>query len=273
MYRYWTVCPNLISSESEAGTCLAIVMFDWHDVGLVVFDVDGTLYDQRPVRTAMLRDLVFDAVRSGSLRTIRVLREFRKIREQLADDQVGGFLSIQYERTSARTGVPEKEIERIVARWMEELPLRYIRKARYAHLDRVFASLRAKGKVIAIWSDYPAIAKVEALELEADHICSAYDLDVATLKPDPKGLLRIIDRLGFTPEETIMIGDRPERDGEAARRAGVQALILSSPPNQKSPASFTGYGDHPFSLLDSDRRKKTSHLHTFNPGLSEMDRL
>ena len=35
---------------------------DWKDIRLVVFDVDGTLYRQRPLRLRMARDLVLHAV-------------------------------------------------------------------------------------------------------------------------------------------------------------------------------------------------------------------
>jgi FMN phosphatase YigB (HAD superfamily) len=35
---------------------------DWRDIRLVAFDVDGTLYKQRPLRLRMGRDMVLDTV-------------------------------------------------------------------------------------------------------------------------------------------------------------------------------------------------------------------
>jgi putative hydrolase of the HAD superfamily len=35
---------------------------------------------------------------------------------------------------------------------------------------------------------------------------------------------------GVEPEQTVLIGDRAERDGMAARRAGAHALIRSDKP-------------------------------------------
>ena len=40
-------------------------------------------------------------------------------------------------------------------------------------------------------------------------------------KPDPAGLLRVIEELDAVPEETVFVGDS-ERDAETARRAGTE---------------------------------------------------
>lgn len=39
---------------------------DWDRLHLVVFDVDGTLYRQRPLRLRMARDLLFHTSHGGS---------------------------------------------------------------------------------------------------------------------------------------------------------------------------------------------------------------
>jgi phosphoglycolate phosphatase len=39
-------------------------------------------------------------------------------------------------------------------------------------------------------------------------------------KPDPEGLLAVVDQLDATPEQTVFVGDS-ERDAETARRAGT----------------------------------------------------
>lgn len=41
------------------------------------------------------------------------------------------------------------------------------------------------------------------------------------LKPHPDGLLSACERLGVKPERCLMLGDRHDADGEAARRAGM----------------------------------------------------
>jgi len=37
---------------------------DWSEIKLVVFDVDGTLYDQHALRMQMVRDMLLNAIQS-----------------------------------------------------------------------------------------------------------------------------------------------------------------------------------------------------------------
>ena len=50
---------------------------------------------------------------------------------------------------------------------------------------------------------------------------------VGELKPSPKGLNLIMSDLNVSKDKTIMIGDRMVKDGEAAKKAGCDYLILS----------------------------------------------
>jgi FMN phosphatase YigB (HAD superfamily) len=68
------------------------------------------------------------------------------------------------------------------------------------------------------------------LGLKADHIVSAEDQAIGVLKPNPKGLIALMRAAGADPGTTVLIGDRPDRDGLAARRAGVRAMIRSRRP-------------------------------------------
>ena len=81
---------------------------DWTGVRLVVFDVDGTLYRQRPVRLRMARDLLIHTVLKQDPKTIAVLARYRRIRERLADEQAGDFESAAITETAAATAVPPK---------------------------------------------------------------------------------------------------------------------------------------------------------------------
>ena len=81
------------------------------------------------------------------------------------------------------------------------------------------------GCQLGVFSDYPARRKVEALELAADYVVSSVDPDVDRLKPHPAGLIRIIELSDASPEVVLLIGDRDDRDGECARRAGVRFLL------------------------------------------------
>ena len=77
---------------------------------------------------------------------------------------------------------------RSCAGWIDRHPLPYLGACRYAGLPELFAGLRRHGKTIGVLSDYPAVAKLAALELAADFVVSACDRDIGCLKPDPSGL-------------------------------------------------------------------------------------
>ena len=218
---------------------------DWNAIDLVVFDVDGTLYDQRRLRLAMLAQLASDALRSRSLETLRILRTFRHVREGLGDEAGVDFLLEQYARTGRRHGRTPAEVEALTTDWMEVRPLPMLAAARYAHVDKVFAGLRAAGKQVAVLSDYPAVAKLRALGLQAHPVVCATDPDVARLKPDPLGLLGILQRTGVPAARALMVGDRFDRDAEVARRAGVRALIRSRQPHPQF-GTFRTYADPVF---------------------------
>jgi len=109
-------------------------------------------------------------------------------------------------------------------------------------LTELFSGLKQSDKKIGIFSDYPAHQKIAALGLAADHIVSAQDDCVKLLKPNPKGLEYLMSEAGVTANETVMIGDRTERDGLAAHRAGVRCLIRSKKP-KKGWQTFTRFDD------------------------------
>lgn len=203
---------------------------DWDGVRLVVFDVDGTLYRQTPLRLRMARDLALHALSRLDLRTLAVLRRFRRLREELGEARIEGFAERLIAETAADCGRTPDEVRAIVARWTDRHPLPYLLRSRYAGLPELFAGLRRHGKAIGVLSDYPAAAKLAALELAADHVVTANDPDIGVLKPHPKGLATLIARATATPAETLMIGDRAERDGLVAQQVGARVLLRSTRP-------------------------------------------
>jgi HAD superfamily hydrolase (TIGR01549 family) len=201
---------------------------DWDSVHFVVFDVDGTLYRQRPLRVRMARDILLYTLLKRDLNVIAVLARYRRIREQLGDEQVIDFERALIAQTATATANSQDRVRSIVSEWVEQRPLRYLAACRYPNLPQLFSGLRRSGKSIGILSDYPAEAKLEALGLTANYVASAADESIGLLKPHPRGLESLIAAAGMKPRETVVIGDRVDRDGLVAQRAGAQALIRSS---------------------------------------------
>jgi putative hydrolase of the HAD superfamily len=203
---------------------------NWESFRLVVFDVDGTLYNQNRLRLCMLQDLIGHTIASRSYATLRVLRLYRKLRETIADQEVRGFDEILLTQTAREAGVEKARVQALVCEWIEQRPLPYIGDCRYPYVAEVFAALKRRDKIVGIFSDYPPFDKLRAMDLNADIVVSATDNNVGILKPNPRGLAIIMAAAGVGPQQTILIGDRTNRDGEAARRAGAAALIRSSRP-------------------------------------------
>jgi putative hydrolase of the HAD superfamily len=203
---------------------------NWDEIRLVVFDVDGTLYDQRGLRLCMLREMLFAALRKRDIEFVRVLRAYRQIREQLGDELHEDFELELTSRTAASVGCSVERVQSTAAEWLERRPLRHLIRYRYPRVPELFRGLRKRGKQIGIFSDYPAREKLQAMQLDADVMVCAGDADVSVLKPHAKGLQALMSRVAANPAQTVMIGDRPERDGLAARGANVRALIRSRKP-------------------------------------------
>jgi putative hydrolase of the HAD superfamily len=200
---------------------------NWAEIKLVVFDVDGTLYDQRGLRFCMLREMLLFSMRNFEAEFIKILSVYRRIRERLGEVLQEDFEQELIVRTAEIVGCSEEKVRSTAGEWLERRPLRHLIRYRYAGLPELFRSLRMQGKKVGIFSDYPAQQKLEAMKLDADFVVCATDKDIGVLKPHPKGLHILMARAAAKPAETILIGDRPERDGLAARAANVHALILS----------------------------------------------
>jgi HAD superfamily hydrolase (TIGR01549 family) len=200
---------------------------NWDEIRLVAFDVDGTLYDQRGLRLCMLREMLLASIRGRGVDFIFILRAYRRIREQLGDSLHEDFDRELTSRTAAFVGCSEERVRSTAGEWLEQRPLRHLIRYRYPGLPELFRGLRKQGRKIGIFSDYPARAKLEALQLDADVIVCASDADVGVLKPHPRGLHVLMSRAATNPTQTILIGDRPERDGLAAQAANVRSLIRS----------------------------------------------
>jgi phosphoglycolate phosphatase len=234
-----------MSMQEPTQSSNAHPMPDWNAIDLVVFDVDGTLYDQKRLRLKMLRLLLADAWKTRSMDTLRTLRTFRHVREALGDEENPDFMQAQYARTAQAHAKNKAAIATLTSDWLERRPLPFLAGCRYPHVKELFAALRQAGKQVAVFSDYPARDKLAALGLEAHPVVTATDPEIGRLKPDPSGLLDILRRTQVPAARTLMIGDRFDRDAEAARRAGVPALIRSSQPRSEGP-TFKNYNDDVF---------------------------
>ena len=200
---------------------------DWGAVQLVVFDVDGTLYDQRSLRLRMLALMLKHVLAKRSLDVPRILRIYRILREIAAEETSNVCGSTQYDATAFRLGCESARVEAVVQEWMERRPLPILASCKLRGINDVFDAACRQRKRVGILSDYPAHDKLAVLGLTADFVVTAADRDITYLKPHPAGLRKLLELANVGPENTIMIGDRVERDWAVADKLGIRALIRS----------------------------------------------
>lgn len=197
-----------------------------------LLDLDGTLYKSGPLKLVMGAELVLLGL--GVIGTVRTFRqEHEHLREELAKDPLLCFepspLAEQVRRTAAATGKSESAVLAVVERWMVDKPARYLRRFERASLIEEIRAFRAAGGRTAVISDYPARRKLQALGVD-----DLFDVVVSNgehpklkrLKPAPDGVLLAASELGVPPEHCLVIGDREDADGAAARAAGMTFRLV-----------------------------------------------
>jgi FMN phosphatase YigB (HAD superfamily) len=207
----------------------------------ILFDLDGTLYRQRPMQALMAAELLTLALRNplAAPRRWRVLREYRKAQERLRGvngqssdtrhtppDQIG--------MTAASTGVPRTEVQSLVDEWMLDRPLKYLPLCRVRGLVPFLDFCDARQLRIGVLSDYPPAAKLRALRIDRRFslmLCST-DPEIGVFKPHPRGFFVACNRWGLTPREVLVVGDRSDVDAAGAAAAGMPCVVIGKPPRR-----------------------------------------
>lgn len=195
---------------------------DFNKYDLYVFDVDGTLYYQNKLRLIMgKRLLMYYLFHPLKFKDLIIIKNFRSLRENAKD--TNGLFDI----TAKKCNVSVSRVNEVIKKWIYENPIDALIASKDDTLLAIIDKLKANGKTVAIWSDYEADDKLKALKLSTDYVYTAEQERVGELKPSPKGLNLIMSDLNVPKDKTIMIGDRMIKDGEAAKKAGCDYLILS----------------------------------------------
>ncbi|MBR3643215.1 MAG: HAD family hydrolase [Parasporobacterium sp.] len=190
-----------------------------------VFDLDGTLYDQKKLRLIMaLRLLLYYLCHPGKIRELWLLKTFRQVRDNWTGDGTD-VDALQYAAVAVKHHVEPALVEAVVKRWIYENPLSALPKCTDHKLADYIRDLRKEDIPVFIFSDYPIEEKLAALGLEADGMYAPGDERQIALKPSPMGLKLIMKEHGLSPDEVLMVSDRDVKDGEAARSAGVDYYI------------------------------------------------
>lgn len=196
----------------------------------VIFDFDGTLYDNTGIGKAMLCGNPF---RFFLMKAERATRRALKGRDF---DTPQNFKKEFYKRAAPMAFCSENRF----ARWYEKRYLKRMAKTlkgnqftAHEKIYEVFKKLLDDGKKIALYSDYNDIyeralacgVKAEALDL-CQGIYSSETM--GCLKPAPRGFLQIAADLGAKPKDCLVVGDRDDTDGFGARLTEMQFVQIKT---------------------------------------------
>lgn len=202
-------------------------MIKWNKIKVVIFDLDGTLYNQSALRKRMFFSLIkYYTLRFWRIKELLVLYHFRAEREKRTGYNGPDLERQQYDWCAEKLNIPAAKIRKIVDYWIFSYPNQYLSLSIYPGVKELFETLNKLGVKTAIYSDYKAKDKIAAMGLHADLIVSSTDSEIDRFKPDPAGVNYIIKAFNVSPEECLFVGDREELDGRCAANAGVPYQIL-----------------------------------------------
>ncbi|HXG24577.1 MAG TPA: HAD family hydrolase [Chthonomonadales bacterium] len=219
-------------------------MIDRRHLKALLFDVDGTLYRQKPLRRAMALRLIRHYLLQPMclLRTARILRAYREAQEDLrkGSRSEGSIANAQLQMAAERTGIGVEAVANCVNRWMEQEPLALLPRFRQPGLTELLHAACEKRLRLGVVSDYPAMEKLRALGIAryVEVVVTAQEPEVNAFKPDPTGLKVALQRLRVAPQEVLYVGDRPEVDAVAACSVGIPCVILT---NEHTGGNNTGW--------------------------------
>ena len=195
----------------------------------VIFDVDGTIYSLVRMRFFMAVDLIASlAFRPWRWNDVAILYFFRKNREMLARSLSEDISTKQYSFYFRGKKSNPEYVELLVRKWIYSRPLRYIRICAYAEVVRLIRRISEQGAKIAYFSDYPPQEKVNQLGLPCDCFVASSDADIDKLKPNKRGLEKIMGELNLSARDCIFVGNDKRKDGLSAKLAGMRFLLLKN---------------------------------------------
>ena len=190
-----------------------------HQIKLVSWDVDGTLYSIRRMKWFLIRTFLREMVRGRVLEAGKELAALNRYRAQIdAFRSTGGAIAESFMKQTRREVLLEIE-----KRWYGPAIQKTGPRRGVTGVISFFASRNIPQVIV---SDYEAGYKLNAMGL-ADNFASIYAGErLGFVKPSHAGFQRAAEDFEIPTTSLLHIGDRADRDDVAAQAAGCQRLIL-----------------------------------------------
>lgn len=192
----------------------------------IIFDLDGTLYDQKRLRIRMAgKLLLYYTGHPGRIGDLRLLARFRRLREEkqysaLSIDELCAILDDRFRREKGTAS-------RVMQYWMFQVPLGLVRSNAYSEVLNFAKKYQSEGGRVYIYSDYPVTEKLQALELHPDGTfvsCSSSELPEQ--KPSETAMQSILSIINLPADDILYVGDRDDRDRASAEQVGMEYMDI-----------------------------------------------
>lgn len=105
-------------------------------------------------------------------------------------------------------------------------------------INQTLYGLKERNINLAVLSDYDSVnERLNNLGIDSSHFSITASCEASgALKPSPKSFLQIANRWGIPPEQLLVVGDRDDTDGAAARSARMNFIQIhdTTPPSGTS---------------------------------------
>ena len=188
-------------------------------IRLVVFDLDGTMYDKKGLACRMF----FAAFRDWRLMLAE--RRTRKLLRGQWFENEDRFYDAYFKTMTTICNLSTDKLQTWYFDRYMPLMVELIRKKhRPSEWLANFINICKENSVqLVVLSDYGHVAeKLDALGVDKKHfdwLISAPEL--GGLKPAPQILLQILEREKIAPEQCLVVGDREDTDGQLAQSVGA----------------------------------------------------
>jgi putative hydrolase of the HAD superfamily len=183
----------------------------------VLFDLDDTLFDQSTWLAG-----AWDAVVAAAAPRVEGRALLAALHDVCAEGSDRGAI---IDRALARVGHEDVAVAPLLARFRAHAPARL---TPYPGIVDALETLHAQVAVGLVSDGDPTIQrnKLRALGLEIhfDIVVFSDELGRAHRKPSPVPLLAALLGLGVDPRDAVFVGDRPDKDVQAAAATGMRAI-------------------------------------------------